>query len=121
MGNISYRTSEEALRDAFAAYSSVASVKIITDKFSGESRGFGFVEFNDDAEAMQAIEDLDGYELDGKNLKINEARPQVAGGGRGGFRGGGDRGGRGGGFRGGDRGGDRGGSRGGPRHGGSKY
>jgi len=110
VGNISYQTSEETLKGAFASYPSVTSVKIITDKFSGQSRGFGFVEFSDDAEAMQAVEDINGIELEGKNLSVNEARPQGSGNNR--RRSGGYRGGRGNAERGGnDRGGYRGGNR----------
>ena len=77
IGNISFQTTDSGLRRAFEQYSSVTSVKIISDKFSGESRGFGFVEFSDDAEGDRAIQEMNGFELDGKSLKVNEARPQT--------------------------------------------
>ena len=113
VGNLNYQTSEDELRDVFADYGSVESVKIITDKFTGDSKGFGFVELSDDDLAMKAIEDLDGQDLNGRAMRVNEARPQEnRGGGRGGRHGGG--GGRhGGGGRGGRHGGGGGGNRGG--------
>ena len=83
VGNISYNTTEEELRAAFEKYQSIQSVKLITDKFSGESRGFGFIELGDDEEAQRAIQEMDGAELGGKNLKVNEARPQTSTGGGG--------------------------------------
>ena len=104
VGNLSYSTNEESLQALFQAHGVVASVKVIRDKETGQSRGFAFVEMANPAEAKAAMTALDGKELDGRNLKVNEARPKNEGGG-GGFRGG-DRGGRG---------GDRGGNRGGPR------
>jgi RNA recognition motif-containing protein len=119
VGNLSYSTNEESLQALFQAHGVVASVKVIRDKETGQSRGFAFVEMANDAEAKAAMTALNGKELDGRNLKVNEARPKNEGGaGGGGFRGGdrgGDRGGFRGGPRGGDRGGDRGGNRGGPR------
>jgi len=103
VGNLSYNTTEEQLRQAFEGFGQVSSVNIISDKFSGESRGFGFVEMSDDNEAQAAISGLNGQELNGRALNVNEARPRAEGG-RGGGRGGG--GGRsGGGGRGGGRGG----------------
>lgn len=103
VGNLSYNAGEEDLRNAFAAYGQVASVTIIKDKFSGESRGFAFVEMPSDAEGDAAITALNGADLKGRALKVNQARPKenMGGGGGGGRQGGG--GGRGG-FRGGDRG-----------------
>ena len=101
IGNLSYSSTEGSLRDFFSAYGPIVSVKIIMDNMSGQSRGFGFVELEDNDKADDAIKSLDGQALDGKNLKINEARPQTD---RGGFGGGG------GGGAGGDRGGYRGGN-----------
>lgn len=111
IGNLSFDTTEDELQQAFSAFGQVATVNIIKDKFSGESRGFGFVEMPTKAEADAAITGLNGTELKGRTVTVNEARPKTegrpGGGGRGGF-GGGRRGG--GGDRGG-RGGDRGGRR----------
>ena len=76
VGNLSYGLTEDELGDAFAQYGEVASVKIITDRNTGRSKGFGFVEMDDDEQANAAIESLDGYELSGRNLKVNEARPK---------------------------------------------
>lgn len=75
IGNVAYKTKEEALREAFAAYNSITSVRLITDKFSGQSRGFAFIEFSDDKEAEEAIAAMNDFELDGKKLRISEARP----------------------------------------------
>ncbi len=99
VGNLSYRTTEDSLRQAFAQYGTVSSCNIVKDKFSGESRGFGFVEMSSKDEAMAALTGLNGASLDGRNINVNEARPREegAGGGGGGRRDrGGDRGGRGG-------------------------
>ncbi len=82
VGNLSYSTTEEGLREFFRAYEPV-SVKIITDKFTGQSRGFGFVEIENAEMAERAISELNGKSLDGKTLNINEARPQTGGGGGG--------------------------------------
>jgi cold-inducible RNA-binding protein len=76
VGNIAWGTSEETLRSMFEKYQSVRSVKIATDRETGRSRGFGFVEIEDDSEARDAIETLNGQELDGKQLTVNEARPR---------------------------------------------
>ncbi len=76
VGNLSGKISEEDLRQAFEAFGKVASVTIIKDKFSGESRGFGFVEIPAKAEAQSAITGLEGKELKGQTLKVNEARPR---------------------------------------------
>jgi len=89
VGSLSYRASEEELRQAFEAFGQVESVKIIKDKYSGESRGFGFVEMPDNTEAQSAIEGLNGKELSGRTLKVSEARPRSEA-----RRGGGRRGGR---------------------------
>jgi len=94
VGNISHQTTEEDLRQAFEGLGKVESVAIIKDKLSGESRGFGFVEMPVQAEAMAAISGLNGTELGGRSLKVNEARPREDRGGGGGPRrgGGGGRG-----------------------------
>jgi len=73
VGNLSYNTYETALRDLFAAYGQVDSVKIITDRDSGQSKGFCFVEMGSDNEARAAIEGINGREVDGRQLKVNEA------------------------------------------------
>lgn len=73
VGNLSYNTYENALRDLFAAYGQVDSVKIITDRDSGQSKGFCFVEMGTDDEARAAIEGINGREVDGRQLKVNEA------------------------------------------------
>jgi len=91
VGNLSRDVTEEDLRQAFEAFGKVETVSIIKDKFSGESRGFGFVEMPAKAEAQSAIADLNGKELKGRPLKVNEARPRPEGRRGGGRRGGGRR------------------------------
>jgi len=76
VGNLSRETSEEDLREAFEAFGQVASATVIKDKFSGEPRGFGFVEMPAKAEAQSAITGLNGKELKGRILKVNQARPR---------------------------------------------
>jgi RNA recognition motif-containing protein len=76
VGNLSYRTGEAALREHFSAYGEVASARVITDRETGRSRGFGFVEMPNDDEGRAAIAALDGVELEGRALNINEARPR---------------------------------------------
>jgi len=95
VGGLPYSTSEQELSDLFAQYGGVQSAKVITDKYTGQSRGFGFVEMGSDAEAKAAIEALNGTELGGRSLTVNEAKPQAprTGGFDGGNRGGGGRGG----------------------------
>ena len=88
VGNLSFQTTDDDLRGAFESHGEVSSVNIIRDKFSGDSRGFGFVEMASDDEAQAAIAALNGSELDGRALNVNQARPRTEGGGRGG-RGGG--------------------------------
>lgn len=73
VGNLSYNTYEDGLRGLFQAYGQVASVKIITDRDSGSSKGFGFVEMGSDEEARAAITGMNGREVDGRQLKVNEA------------------------------------------------
>jgi len=112
VGNMSYDTTEDTLRELFEAYGRVVSVNVLTDRETGRPRGFAFVEMANEGEAQKAISELDGRTVDGRALRVNEARPREPGGGGGR---GGDRGGGRGGDRGGGRGGDRGGSRGGGR------
>ena len=76
VGNLSYDMSEENLRTEFAEYGEVQSAKIITDKFTGRSRGFGFVEMNSDDEGKKAMEALNGKDCEGRELVVNEARPR---------------------------------------------
>lgn len=84
VGNLSFDTRDEGLRSAFAQHGTVDSARIVADRESGRSRGFGFVEMNDEDEARAAIEALNGTELDGRVLTVNEARPRSSdGGGRG--------------------------------------
>ena len=115
VGNLSFNTSEQDLNDAFSKHGTVTSAKIITDRDTGRSRGFGFVEMSDDAEGMVAINQLNGSDLDGRSLTVNVAKPRSdnRGGGGGGGRGG--RGGFGGGNRGGGGRGGYGSNRGGSR------
>ena len=111
VGNLSFRTTSEELRDAFAAVGTVESASVIEDRDTGRSRGFAFVEMATPEEAAAAIEQFNGKDFGGRNLTVNEAKPRADRGGRGGYGGGG--GGRGGYGGGGGRGGDRGGDRGG--------
>ncbi len=76
VGNLSYSVNDVDLEELFAQAGTIDSAKVITDKFSGQSRGFGFVEMASDEEAQAAIERFDGYDLKGRALKVNEARPQ---------------------------------------------
>ncbi len=94
IGGLNYATTEQTLKDAFAQAGAVESANIIMDKMSGRSRGFGFVEMTNDADAEKAIEMFNGKELEGRKLSVNEARPMSDrpprrdggfGGGRGGF------------------------------------
>jgi RNA recognition motif-containing protein len=77
VGNLPYTTSEDDLRGAFAEFGEVSSVNIVKDRFSGESRGFGFVEMPSDDEARAALEALNNQDFQGRNLKVNEARPRT--------------------------------------------
>jgi cold-inducible RNA-binding protein len=121
VGNLPFSATSESLNEMFSQFGTVDSAKIVMDRDTGRSKGFGFVEMSSGDEAAAAIEKLNGQDMGGRSLVVNEARPMeprtggFGGGGGGGGRGG-DRGGRsgGGGFgggRGGDRGGDRGGNR----------
>jgi cold-inducible RNA-binding protein len=117
VGNLSYSTMEQSLREAFSPYGEIVSATLVVDRMSGQSRGFGFVEFATDAEAQRAIDAMSGAELDGRTLNVSVARPREGGRGPGGGGGGGERRGGGGGG-GGGRGGDRGGRGGGGGRGG---
>lgn len=114
VGNLSFRVTSDDLHAHFAQAGTVESAKVVEDRETGRSRGFGFVEMASSEEATSAIEQFNGQEYDGRNLVVNEARPREEGGG------GGNRGGYGGG-RGGNRGGGYGGGRGGNRGGGGGY
>ena len=91
VGNLSSDVTGDDLRQAFEAFGQVESVNVITDKFSGESRGFGFVEMPSKDEATAAIADMNGKDIKGKAVSVNEAKPKTdrGGGGRGGYGGGG--------------------------------
>ena len=117
VGNLSFNTSNTDLEELFASIGTVESASVVEDRETGRSRGFGFVEMSSKEEGERAIEELDGKEVDGRELKVNEAKPREnrTGGGGGGYGGGGGggRGGYGGGGGGGGRGGSGGGNRGG--------
>jgi RNA recognition motif-containing protein len=92
VGNISFTTKEDQLREMFEIYGKVDSARIITDQLTGRSRGFGFVEMSDREEGLRAIQELDSKDFQGRSLKVNEARPKrESGAGGGGRRAGGDR------------------------------
>ena len=76
VGNLPYNVVEEDLKEIFEEYGEIASVKIISDKLTGRSKGFGFVEMDDEEEAKKAIEELNNAELSGRNIKVNESRPR---------------------------------------------
>jgi len=98
VGGLPYSATEQQLTDLFSPYGTVESVRVITDKITGQSRGFGFVEMTSAEEAKKAIQALNATQLGGRTLTVNEARPQEprGGGGGGGYGGGGGGGGRGG-------------------------
>ena len=106
VGNLSFSTTEETLQNEFSAYGQVEEVAIINDRDTGRPRGFAFVTMSNDGEARAAIDAINGTEVDGRTITVNEARPKAAMGGGGGGRGG-PRGGGGGGGRDGGRGGKR--------------
>ncbi len=126
VGNLPYDVDDTQLQEIFSQAGTVTSAHVVTDKFSGQSRGYGFVEMSSDAEAAQAVTMLNGHDLRGRAMTVNEARPREE---RGGYRGGGGGGRSGGGYggggggygerRGGGGGGYGGGGRGGERRGGS--
>ena len=88
IGNMSFDTTEAQLRQAFEAFGQVSTVSIVTDKYTGEPRGFAFVEMSGKSEAVAAISALNGQELNGRALNVNEAKPRPQNGGGGGNRGG---------------------------------
>lgn len=104
VGSLPYSVNETQLRELFEPFGGLESVRLILDKFTGKSKGFGFVEFESDESADKAIQEMHGKEIDGRALVVNEARPEAprerggfgGGGGRGGFGGRGGRGGGGG-------------------------
>jgi RNA recognition motif-containing protein len=105
VGNLPYKTTDDDLRGLFSAHGEVTSARVVTDRVTGQSKGFGFVEMPDREAAQKAIDATNGQDFQGRKLRVNESQPKPrderrGGGGGGGFRGGGDRGG----FRGGDRG-----------------
>lgn len=91
VGNLSFGVTEDSIRSAFEAYGTVDRVSVVKDRDTGQARGFGFVEMNDDAEANRAINGLNGKELDGRAMNVNEARPKEDRGGGGHSGGGGGR------------------------------
>ena len=106
LGNLSYSATEASLKELFEGYGDVTTAKIVTDKFTGSSRGFGFVEMPNDDEAQKAIDELNGKDFEGRKIVVNESRPRETtgrdnrpprrdGGGSGGYYGGGRDGGRG--------------------------
>lgn len=76
VSNLSFNVQDEDLKEFFAEYGEVTSAKVITDKFTGRSRGFGFVEMSDDAAAQKAIQELDGATVEGRAIKVSEAKPR---------------------------------------------
>jgi len=76
VGNIPYSSSEDSLRSLFEQYGEVTSVTIVTDRYTGRSRGFGFVEMPNDEQAREAINSLNGHEFEGRELRVNESRPR---------------------------------------------
>ena len=91
VGNLSFSATEDSIRAAFEQYGTVDRVSVVKDRDSGQPRGFGFVEMSDDAEGNRAISELNGRELGGRALNVNEARPKEDRGGGGGGNGGGRR------------------------------
>jgi RNA recognition motif-containing protein len=92
VGNLPYSATDDSLRTLFEAHGSVTSAQVIVDRDTGRSKGFGFVEMGNDQEAQAAIAALNGQQVDGRALTVNEARPKTeGGGGRGGYGGGGGR------------------------------
>ena len=88
VGNLSYQSTEDELRDLFAEFWDVVSAKLIADKFTGQSKGFGFVEMSNNSEAQKAMDELNGRDVNGRSITVNQARPRQdrsrgGGGGRG--------------------------------------
>lgn len=76
VGNLAYATTDEGLKAAFAAYGEVTAVRVVTDRMTGRSKGFGFVTMPDAAQAQAAIDALNGHELDGRTVRVNESQPK---------------------------------------------
>ncbi|MGH8772045.1 MAG: RNA recognition motif domain-containing protein, partial [Burkholderiales bacterium] len=93
VGNLGFGIGNSELEQLFKAHGTVRSAEVITDRATGKSKGFGFVEMGSDQEAQAAIAALNGKDMDGRSMTVNEARPKEGGGGRGGFGSGGKRGG----------------------------
>ena len=91
VGNLAYSVTNDDLKNLFSQSGAVESVAVVSDKFSGQSKGFAFVEMTDSGEAAASIQSLDGTEFMGRNIKVNEAKPRESGGGGGGGGRGGDR------------------------------
>ncbi len=89
VGNLRYTVTSEMLQEMFEPFGAVSSAQVLSDRETGRSRGFGFVEMPNDDEAQAAIESLDGQDHEGRRLTVNEARPRTPGGGGGGYRNGG--------------------------------
>lgn len=130
VGNLAFSVTDDELQQAFTSFGNVLSARVVMDRMTGRSKGFGFVEIEDDSQADEAVSKMDGQTIGGRPVRVSEAKPQEerprrpgGGGGGGGFRGGGSRdGGGGGGYGGGGGGGGRGGGRGGgSRDGGGGY
>ena len=94
VGGLSWNTTDEGLREAFSRFGEIIEAKVISDRETGRSRGFGFVTLADSTAAQNAIREMDGSSLDGRNIRVNEAQDNGRGGGGGGGRGGGGGGGR---------------------------
>lgn len=86
VGNLSFKSMDDELKAAFEAFGTVSAARVVMDKFTGKSKGFAFVEMPNDAEAKAAIQGLDGKDLQGRPLRVNEAQPKPAGGPRREFR-----------------------------------
>lgn len=96
VGNLAFSVTDDELQQAFSSFGNVASARVVIDKMSGRSKGFGFVEIEDDGAADEAINKMNGQTIAGRAVRVSEAKPQeprTGGGGRGGFGGGGGRGG----------------------------
>ena len=91
VGNLAYSTNDESLKDAFSVYGEVTSARVVTDRMTGRSKGFGFVEMPDRTQAQAAIDALNGKDIDGRALRVNESQPKPREERRGGGGGGGDR------------------------------
>eukprot|EP00262_Sarcandra_glabra_P009693 TRINITY_DN2421_c0_g1_i1.p1 TRINITY_DN2421_c0_g1~~TRINITY_DN2421_c0_g1_i1.p1 ORF type:complete len:158 (-),score=42.82 TRINITY_DN2421_c0_g1_i1:225-698(-) len=89
IGGLSYGVDDQSLRDAFNSFGDVVEARVITDRDTGRSRGFGFVNFADDQSASKALSDMDGQELNGRNIRVSYANDRPSGGFRGGYGGGG--------------------------------